>query len=170
MIFLVHFSVFAPGNWIVRISFGLREFVDNARFGVFLRSQMFEFVDSRKFIVVWIIDYRHWLELWPVEGLMFELQTTVRKFPEFELEELIHWTGINHFTVRDDIFDFAVVSVEQNPDVRVIQHVGEHACETMLGHGLVHIGEIPVVAIGAGGNASRYLCIQLRWIQAPLLA
>src|SRR5262249_52681094 len=108
---------------------------------MFLPGQMLEFGDASEWIIIGIIDYSDRLELGLVERFMFEFEAAVRKFAEPEIEELIHRTGINNLAARDRILDVAIVRVEQNPDIRMIEHVGKHPRETMFGHGLINIGE-----------------------------
>ena len=52
----------------------------------------------------------------------------------------------------------------------MIQHVLKHPGETVQRHGLIGIGEIAIVPIGANGNAGSHLRIQLRGIETPLFA
>ena len=65
--------------------------------------------------------------------------------------------------------DLAVVGVQQNLDVRVRQHALEHAGVAVQRHGLVSVGEIPVVAVGAHRHARGDLRVELGGIESPLL-
>jgi hypothetical protein len=67
----------------------------------------------------------------------------------------------DHLAIGDHADDLTVVSIEHDFDVRVREHAREHPRETMAGHRLVGVGEIPVVPVGADGNAGNDRGVEL---------
>src|SRR5581483_7885116 len=63
---------------------------------------------------------------------------------------------------------FPVISVEQDLDIRMIEHVLEHAGEAVQRHRLVSVGKVPVVAIHTHRDARGNGSIEFRGIHAPL--
>ncbi len=52
----------------------------------------------------------------------------------------------------------------------MVEHVLEHARKPMQRHRLVAVGEIPVVAVGAGRHAGGHLRVEFGRVERPLLA
>ena len=137
---------------------------------MFLPGQVLELGHARVGVVVGIIDHRHRLVERLVERLELELQRSIRQAPESIIEVRVDWTGVDERTIRDDVFHFAEVAVEQHLDVRVRQHALKHPRVPVQRHGLVRVGEVPIVPIGSHRDARGHLRLQLGRIEPPLLA
>jgi hypothetical protein len=71
---------------------------------------------------------------------------------------------------RDQVDDLAIVGIEHDLDVGMAQHRLEHPRVAVLGHGLIGVGEVAVVAVGSSGNPRRHARVELGRIESPLLA
>jgi len=107
--------------------------------------------------------------LFLVQGFVLELQRTVRQLAELEVKILIDRAGKNHFLEGNEIDYLMVIGVEHHLNVGMVEHLLEHSGVAVQGHCLVGIGEVPVVAVGAGRHARGHRFIELRGVEAPLL-
>src|SRR5687767_15694790 len=81
----------------------------------------------------------------------------------------IYGSRVDHLLERNVFLDLAIVAVQHDLDVRVIEDVLEHAREPVERHRLIQIGKVAIVAIGTCRHARRYTRIKLRRIESPLL-
>ena len=105
-----------------------------------------------------------------VARLELELERAIRQLAEAVVEELVDRPGEDHLAMRDHVAHFAVVGVEQDLDVRMRQHALEHPRVAVQRHRLVGVGEVAIVAVGAHRHARGHRGVELRRIEAPLLA
>jgi hypothetical protein len=166
----VNRSVRRPRNRIIGIALAPRVFANDARARVLLTGKMFEFRDAGETEVVRIIHYRGRLKPFAVQRRMLKFEGAIWELAITQIEKLIDRSSEDKLPICDLLFHIAIVGVESDLDLRMIEHVFEHARVTMLRHRLELIGEVPIVAIRAHGDARGHLRVQFGGIHAPLFA
>ncbi len=170
LVLIVDRGVLGSRHRIVRIAIILRILVDDAGLRVLLPGQVLELGHTRVGILVGVVDHRRRLIHLRAVRLVDEAQRAIGQLAEAIVEEGVDRPGVDHLTVGDDVEDLPVVGVEHDLDVRMIEHALEHAGVAMQRHRLVRVGKVAIVAVGAHRHARRDRRVELRWIQAPLLA
>jgi hypothetical protein len=131
---------FAVGGGILSCNAGVR---------MPLARTVFPFTGSCEWcFLVAVIDLGDRLEIFLVDGLMFEAERTVREPPVHISEKLVNGTRENQVPVgsRRHILE---IRIRAERDVIVRKHVPEQFGVARGGHELVKIGKISVVAVRA---------------------
>ncbi len=117
-----------------------------------------------------IIHHRNRLELLDIDGAVIETQRTVGQLAIAPVEELVDRTREDQPVVRNLILDLAVVGLQHDLDLGMLDHLLEHPGIAVQRHRLERVAEVAVVAVGTRGDTRRHRLVELRGVDAPLLA
>src|SRR5581483_4410505 len=152
------------------IAVRLRIFINNAGARMRLASEMLEFAHPCVLEVIWIVHDGHRLMPFRVQCPVLKAQRPIGKRAKPKIKKFVDRPCIHNLLHLDFVTQLAVINAKGQFDVIVIEHVFEHARETLLGHRLEAIREVPVVTVATNRNTGSHLCIQFRRIKPPLLA
>ena len=110
------------------------------------------------------------LEKLPPQRLLLEPERAVRENAEPVAEVLVDRSGEDRVPEHPARPLVAVTAPETQGDARIREHPLEHPRVTLRRQSLEGLGEASLVAVGADGDAAGERGIQIRRIDAPLLA
>jgi hypothetical protein len=111
---------------------------------------------ARITVIVRIIDHGNGLNILAAQSLVFELQRAVRQPAKPVIEILIHRAREDQFVEIYLINNIAVIALQVDCNVWMVQHVLEHARVAVPGHCLKFVRELAVVAVGSYRNTGRH--------------
>src|SRR5687767_10811630 len=124
-----------------------------------LASEIFEFCDARVWMFIGIVDHGSTLKALDGKRLMFELERAVRQFAVLVIEVFVYGAGVDDASKREAGGNISIVTVQENFDAVVIDHVSEHSGVSMTRHCLVRVREIAIVGIYSDRKPGSHTCI-----------
>jgi hypothetical protein len=97
---------------------------------------------------------------------VLEFQAAIGEWTVSIVEVLVDRAGEDELVEGYLLACFAVINIQHDLDVRMIEHVAEHVSVAARRHRLVAIREIAIVAIETDRHARGNLSVELRGIKA----